>query len=563
MKVATVTNMATVTDMAMPDRREQAAGRAGNRHFQRDPGRRRWWIWLAFMGSAPAFAQAPPAPGAGQVTGNAGALAAAAADGAKTDPTPRRAWAVVPRFSATETFTDNAVATAGAKQADLITQLSPGVRVEANTGRLKASADYSLNYFTSAKRTQADRTTNALNSFGTFEAIDRWLFLEASGVITQQNISAFGAQTAGTATVSANSTETSSFRLSPYLRGRLSNVAEYEARYTLSDTRANSALAAGVKSDEASFKLRGVSAPFGFGWSVDGTRQEVTYSGGRRTDSDLLRAILTYRFDPQIQVRASLGAEGNNYSTATRESQSTFGYGADWSPTERTQLSVFRERRFFGNGHTITFNHRLPLTVFRFTDTRDVSVLPNQLSNVGQGTYYDMLFAQLANAIPDPVARAQQVNAQLQQAGIAPNAAITAGFLTSQATVRRRQEFSLVLNGLRNTVTYTFFQTDQQSVRTGAAIADDFSTATSIKQRGMSSNFSHRLSPLTSLNVLSSISRSDDNTGQSTTSRIFNLNAATRIGIRTNASIGLRATRTEGVTPYRENAMLATVTAQF
>lgn len=512
---------------------------------------------------SPAFGQAPPAPGAGQVTGNPGALTAVPADGAKTDPTPRRAWAIVPRMSATETFTDNAVVTAGARQSDQITQLSPGVRVEATTGRLKAYADYSLNYFTSAKGTQASRTTNSLNSFGTFEAIDRWLFLEASGVITQQNISAFGAQTAGTATVSTNSTETSTFRLSPYVRGRLANFAEYEARYTLSDTRASSALASGVKSNEASFKLRGLSVPFGFGWSVDGSHQEVAYGNGRRTDADLVRAILSYRFDPQIQVRASLGAESNNYSSATKESRSTFGYGADWSPTERTQLSVFRERRFFGNGHTITFNHRLPLTVFRFTDTRDVSVLPNQMANVGLGTYYDMLFAQLANSIPDPVARAQQVNAQLQQAGISPTAAITAGFLTSQATVRRRQEFSLVLNGLRNTVTYTFFQSDQQSVRTGATVADDFSTATSIKQRGMSSNFSHRLSPLTSINALTSVSRSEGNTGQSTTSRVFNLNATTKIGIRTNASIGLRATRTEGVTPYRENAMLATITAQF
>ena len=547
----------------MPDGRKRMVDCIVGGHIQLDNTPLRKWVVAMLVSSAPAFGQAPPPPGGGQVAGNAGALAAAAADGAKTDPTPRRTWSIVPRFSATETFTDNAVVTAGAKQADQITQLSPGVRVEANTGRLKAYADYSLNYFTSAKGTQANRTTNSLNSFGTFEAIDRWLFLEASGVITQQNISAFGAQTAGTATVSTNSTETSSFRVSPYVRGRLANIAEYEARYTLSDTRANSALAAGVKSDEASFKLRGVSVPFGFGWSVDGTHQEVTYSGGRRTDSDLVRAILTYRFDPQIQVRASLGAESNNYSTATQESKSTFGYGADWSPSERTQLSVFRERRFFGDGHTITFNHRMPLTIFRFTDTRDVTVLPNQLANVGLGTYYDMLFAQLANSIPDPVARAQQVNAQLQQAGISPTAAITAGFLTSQATVRRRQEFSVVLNGLRNTATYTFFQSDQQSVRTGAGVADDFSTATSVKQRGMSSNFSHRLSPLTTLNALTSLSRSEDNTGQSTTSRIFSLNASTKIGIRTNASIGLRATRTDGTTPYRENAMLATVTAQF
>ena len=552
------------TGMPMPDGRGHLSGCLRRRMTGRVRG---WLSWpavcaLAYVSST--FGQTPPPPpGGGQVSATPAALTATPADGAKTDTTPRRAWVVAPRMAATETVTDNAVADAGTRRSDQITQLSPGVRVQADTGRLKAYADYSLNYFTSAKGTQASRTNNALNAFGTFEAVDRWLFLEASGVITQQNISAFGAQTAGTATVSANSTETSNFRLSPYVRGRFAGLAEYEARYSLSDTRSKSALVAGVKSDEASFKLRGLSAPVGFGWSLDGTRQEVTYSGGRRTDADLLRGILSYRFDPQFQVRASVGAESNNYSTPTMESRSTFGYGADWTPTERTQLSVFRERRFFGNGHTITFSHRMPLTVFRFTDTRDVSILPNQMANTGLGTYYDLLFAQLATSIPDPVARAQQVNAQLQQAGISPTAAVTAGFLTSQATVRRRQEFSLILNGARNTVTYTFFQSDQQSVGTGGAIADDFSLATSVRQNGMSSNFSHRLSPSTSLNAFTSVLRSDGNRGQSTTSRVFNLNATTKLGIRTNAGIGLRATRTEGPIPYRENAMLANVAAQF
>ena len=442
-----------------------------------------------------------------------------------------------------------------------------GAGAGANTGRLKIFTDYSLNYFTTAKGTQANRSTNSLNSFGTLEALSRWLYIDASAVITQQNISAFGAQTAGTATVSTNATETSSFRLSPYIRGNLARIASYEARYTHSETSSKSGLATDVKSDDFAFRLRGVGVPFGFGWSADATRQEVAYGSGQRSQADRLNAILSYRFDPQFQLRASVGAENNDFASATREWRTTFGYGGDWSPTERTRLSVFRERRFFGNGHTITFSHRLPLMAVRFTDTRNVSVLPNQLgAPAGQGTYYDLLFGQLAASIPDPVARAQQVTTQLQQSGIAPNAAITNGFLTSRATVQRRQELSLVLNGLRNTVTYTFFQSEQQSTSAAAAAGagDDFSTSTSVKQRGMSSNLSHRLSPLTTLNMLTSVSRSDGTTAQSTTSRVFNLNASTRLGVRTTANLGLRSTRTEGgAVPYRENAVLATFTATF
>ncbi len=80
----------------------------------------------------------------------------------------------------------------------------------------------------------------------------------------------------------------------------------------------------------------------------------------------------------------------------------------------------------------------------------------------------------------------------------------------------------------------------------------------------MSSNLSHRLSPLTTLNMLTSVSRSDGTTAQSTTSRVFNLNASTRLGVRTTGTMGLRSTRTEGgALPYRENAVLATITATF
>ena len=517
----------------------------------------------------PALAQMPAAPGAAPAAagGVAAPLAAPGVGGAGGDAAPQRAWAIRPRFSATETFTDNAVVSAAGRQADQITTLSPGIRLEGNTGRLKLFTDYSLNYFTAAKGTQANRTTNSLNSFGTLEALNRWLYIDASAVITQQNISAFGAQTAGSATVSNNSTETSSFRLSPYIRGNLARIASYEVRYTHSETGSKSGLASDVKSDDFAFRLRGLGVPFGLGWSADATRQEVAYGSGRRSQADRLNGILSYRFDPQFQLRASVGAENNDFASATPEWRTTFGYGGDWSPTERTQLSVFRERRFFGNGHTITFSHRLPLTAIRFTDTRNVSVLPNQLgAPAGQGTYYDLLFAQLAATIPDPVARAQQVTTQLQQSGIAPNAAITNGFLTSRATVQRRQEISLVLNGLRNTVTYTFFQSEQQSTSAGAAAGsgDDFSTSTSVRQRGMSSNLSHRLSPLTTLNMLSSVSKSGGSTAQSTTSRVFNLNASTRLGVRTTGSVGLRSTRTEGGTiPYRENALLATVSATF
>ena len=480
------------------------------------------------------------------------------------DGAPVRAWSIVPRISASETYSDNAVASAAGPKADFITQLSPGIRIQGQTGRLRASVDYSLSNFSYARGSQASRNTNALNATGTLEAIEKWLYIDASGVITQQTISAFGVQTANAAATPGNSTEASSFRVSPYVRGLVPGFANYEIRYSHVDTQTKSALAAGSRSDDYALRLRGLAPPVGFAWTADATRTTAVYSGGRDSRADLVRATLNYQFDRQFRLFVSLGAESNNYASTTAQSRPTFGYGGQWSPTERTQLLVTRERRTFGDSHSVTFSHRLPLTALRFSDTRNVNILPSQLSNTGQGTYYDLYFAQLAASIPDPVARAQQVNTLLQQAGIAPNAAVTNGFATSRVSVSRRQEFSVILNGARNTATYTFFQATSQTLGATASVADDFNVSPTVTTRGMSSNFSHRLSPLTSLNAFSSMSRTEGTAGQSARQRLINVNVSTRLSPKATATVGFRATRSDNATlPYRENAVLATFVGTF
>ena len=301
-------------------------------------------------------------------------------------------------------------------------------------------------------------------------------------------------------------------------------------------------------------------------WSLNGSRQVSAYGTGIRSEGDRLGARLNYRYDPELSAFFTAGTESNNYSTVTKTNYSNAGFGGDWSPTDRTKLSASRERRSFGNSHAITFSHRTPLTAWRFTDSRNVTLLPNQAGSTSLGTYYDLFFSQLASSIPDPVARAQQVNTLLQQSSISPTALITSGFLTSRLSVQRRQELSFTLSGLRNTITYTLFQTDSQSLSAGGvSVADDFSRSALLKTRGFSSNFSHRVTPFTSLNLLSSWNHVSGSTaGLTTTQRVFNLNVSSRFTAKLNGTLGLRATTFDGSgNAYRENAVLGTITAQF
>lgn len=539
--------MAMATAPGMPTRRRPQRSRAVDR-------------WSAATRSRhAAFAMLAP------VTAAFFAMSANAQVATDTTVAARRGWVIVPRVSVSETFTDNVAVSSVVRQSEQVTEISPGVSVQSNTGRLKGSFDYSLRNFLYAQGSQANRSQNALNTFGSLEAVEKWLYVDFSGLVSRQTISAFGTQVASDTSTNANSTETASFRLSPYVRGRLGSFADYNVRYSHSETSSKSALATNVATDDFSASLNGLTRLSRVSWGLDASRQSVGYGSSRKNESDRLNGQLFYLYSPELKFNTRLGVDANNYSTLTKETKSSFGYGADWSPSERTQLSVFRERRFFGDGHTITFNHRMPRSVVRFTDTRDVSVLPNQLTTVGLGTYYDLLFSQLQSAVPDPVLRAQQVNALLQQAGIAPNSAVTANFLTSRASIRRRQELSLVLNGLRNTVTYTFFQSTAESISAAAvALPDDFSASSVIKQRGMSSNLSHRLTALTSINTLSSWSRNSGSTvGLENTMKLLNVNVATKLGPKTSASFGFRTTVSSGATSYRENAVLGSLYATF
>src|SRR5664279_709459 len=64
---------------------------------------------------------------------------------------PSRAIIITPRIALTETWSDNVNIFLGgagnSKESGLITQLTPGIRAQANTVRLKAYFDYSLSEF--------------------------------------------------------------------------------------------------------------------------------------------------------------------------------------------------------------------------------------------------------------------------------------------------------------------------------------------------------------------------------------------------------------------------------
>jgi hypothetical protein len=89
-------------------------------------------------------------PGAATVP-NLGTQSESASD----EPTTAPAWTIVPRIGLTGTLTDNINLASTDKQSGLISQLSPGIRIDGRTARLKMFVDYQLDaiaYSTSSLR---------------------------------------------------------------------------------------------------------------------------------------------------------------------------------------------------------------------------------------------------------------------------------------------------------------------------------------------------------------------------------------------------------------------------
>jgi uncharacterized protein (PEP-CTERM system associated) len=471
---------------------------------------------------------------------------------------------IVPRVSISENYSNNVFLQSSGKQNELITQISPGISINSRAGRIKGVFDYSLNELLYAKNTSARQSQNALNTAGTVEALDNWAFIDFSGNISRQAISAFGTQSNNDLAINGNSTETSVYRLSPYFRGRLGGFADYVARYSWATTRSGVATLANAQTRESSLALNGVtSGPLG--WSADANSQNLTYRTGRPVADDRLKASLIYSFSPQVNVSLIGSRESNNYTTAAKESYNSAGAGLNWAISERTKLSAQLEHRSFGQSHNLSFEHRTARTAWRFSDSQDVAASPVQSGATVLGSLSDLLYGQFASIESDPFKRTQLVNQFMQNNGFNSDARVISNFLASSASLQRRQEASFALLGIRDTVSFSLTRGSNSQLSSFVTGFDDLSKSSIIRQTGVSIAYAHRLTPDAALNVVASRQNTSGAVGlQSNSLRSINLSLSGRVGRQMNASIGARRVFFESTTnPYTETGVVGNLSVLF
>lgn len=495
---------------------------------------------------------------------------------------------IVPRIGVTETYTSNVALSSTNRQSELISQISPGIRLTSTGGRIVGSVDYSLTESLYARGTSGRRSQNALNAIGTVEVVDNWAFIDFNGLIGQQSISAFGAPAGDGSALNSNSTETSVFRLSPYVRGRFGSLAEYRARYSLTSSRSRSAVVSDVASRDLSLGLTGIGGRRGAGWTLSADHQTTDYSAGRSTSSQRLNGQVNYPFTDRWGAYVRASRESNDYLAAASQSQTftavgmTFtpndeaqfsvdrdnegatGLVIKWAPSPRTSVSVTRQSRLFGETQNIALAYRTENTAWTFRDTRG-SVTTTGLSTAATpASLYELLLTQFSASETDPVKR-EQYGAFLQANGIMPAATAIGGFLTSALSLQNQQQVSFALFGSRSTISLTASRSTNTRLDSASVAVDDLSTSSVVRQNGLIVNFSHRFTPNSTLNVVAARQNASGSAGQTgTSSKSVNVNLSTRLTKDATASIGARRVIFDSSTaPYTETAVIGNVNVQF
>ncbi len=404
------------------------------------------------------------------------------------------------------TFSDNVLLQpSGQGSADLITSVTPAIGLRGKGGRLLLDFSYAptvLKYLDNASR---DTIRQSLNALATLEAVDKFLFVDARASIFQSLLTPLGPVPADQTSITGNRTETATAGISPYIRHRTSSGSTYSVRNDSNYTTLLSSSQSVNTSQSDSFTNRftadyngppGTVVVFSANY-LNGYNQ---YSTNPSANLQVARGRLTMPFDPGTSIFLIGGYESNDIVVGSYAGP-VYGGGASWSPTPRTSFLAQAEKRFFGTGYSATFNHRTRSTTWNVRASNDVQQFG--APGIGYNTVEtkDLIDNLFVSTIPDPILREQVVNQFISQAGLPQFVTVPTNFYTNRINQIEALDASFGLVGVRNSLVFGAFYrtTTPVNVSPTSGLPDIFNTYNSTTQRGVSINFSHRISPQVNL----------------------------------------------------------------
>jgi uncharacterized protein (PEP-CTERM system associated) len=480
---------------------------------------------------------------------------------------PGRAFYMTPTLGARAELTNN-VNLNTEKKSDFILGIRPGIQIGGQSARLSGFLDYNLDASFYASNQNRATFYNSLFAQGNLEAIENWMFIDASASITQQYINPFGTQSGDTSLNNNNRTQVTTLRVSPYVSGQIAGQVDYLGRLFYTGTNSGTSQASdssvwgGLLSFGATTRWSRLS------WGLTYSYREAAFEDSRTEFDQLSFASLTYAITPDLRFTVRGNVETSNLVSIDSETTTGWGLGLRWNPSPRTNLVLEYDQRIFGSSHLYSFFYFAPRSVWAVSSVKRLSTgqYGTGVGNTGGGSTFDVLFAQFATIEPDPVARAQLVNAFIKANGLDPGSSTGNTFLPSQVTLETNNEASVALQGTRSTVILSVFQTQAEALQSATLNPDDILAGGNVVTwLGGGVNWAHRLTPRDSLVMSVRVRRTTESVGSdNSTWWGGTVTWSRQFAPRATMSLIARYQNQDSTTsPYNEAALLATLDMQF
>ena len=471
------------------------------------------------------------------------------------DATVSRPYHLVPTVNVSAQLINVRSRDGPSQPAELVMQLGPGLQLSKQSGRIQGTLDYQMLASIYSRQSERNTVDNNLAASGRAEAVPGWMYVDARATIGKQSVSPLGQLSAsGSLAVNGNQRESLNVQVSPYVRGELLGLADYELRLQAGATEVRGTSLGDSSTLGSSLSLASPRRGTVLGWGLQVTQDRQDFKGGRPTDNYRATASVSATPDPELALVARAGQESTNVGALERRTFANWGGGLRWTPTPRTIVSISGDRRYFGDSFQITLEHRLRRSAFRFTSTKDA------VSGGQPMTLFDLYMLQYKSIEPDFSQRYIRVLELLRQTGQNPNSVVGGSFATSAVTLQRRDDLSYSYIAPRTTFT----------LRASAGTTDVLDNINAqprlglIKQRGLEASVAHRLTPATSATLIGSLQRNSGQNQPDSELTSLSLGLNTALNRQTTASVGARLGVYSGASnSNRETSLTGSLSMRF
>jgi uncharacterized protein (PEP-CTERM system associated) len=323
------------------------------------------------------------------------------------------------------------------------------------------------------------------------------------------------------------------------------------------------------KGSTALFSLAGpTTSGDAFGWGLQYTRQNLQTERFGNSTSVNAAANLRYGHDSYEYDSVNNRTAGPSYLA-----------GFAWTPTSRTSIDARFGHSYLGRTGSLMAVQRNRHLVSRVTYTDQVTTSRAQFLLPAAIDTAAMLDRMFSSTIPDPIERAQAVQAYMAATGLPPSLANNINYLSNRYMRDRRLQAAFIYNMPYSSMTLALYRSQRNGLSLQQSDSELLGSQLSslndnVRQKGLDASFNYRLSTRTSLNAGASAYRSTSiDTGIVTPghhlrlglTRQFDRKMRGILEVRHTSGTGgvLGSTVASGPGSYIENAITATLSVQL